>query len=84
VTAHHPAALTEQRERALDLIDRILGAMIEESCPANKPPEDWDWGGIFQGFKEHFGLELPDEVSQIHDRREPGARAVRARREGLH
>jgi preprotein translocase subunit SecA len=68
VTALIPRALTEQRDRALDLIDRILSAMVDESCPANKPPEEWDWGGIFQGFKEHVGLELPDEVSQIHDR----------------
>ena len=28
----------------------------------SKPPEDWDWGGIFQGFSEHFGVELPDEI----------------------
>ena len=62
-----PQALTEQRERALDLIDRILGAMIEESCPPRKPPEDWDWGGIFQGFKEHFGVELPENVAHKND-----------------
>jgi preprotein translocase subunit SecA len=62
-----PQALTEQRERALDLIDRILGAMIEESCPPRKPPEDWDWGGIFQGFKEHFGVELPESVAHQND-----------------
>jgi preprotein translocase subunit SecA len=62
-----PQALTEQRERALDLIDRILGAMIEESCPPRKPPEDWDWGGIFQGFKEHFGIDLHDQVAHKND-----------------
>ncbi len=62
-----PLALTEQRERLLDLLDRILGAMVEESCPPRKPPEDWDWGGIFQGFREHFGVDLPDDVSEIHD-----------------
>ncbi len=62
-----PQALTEQRERLLDLIDRIIGAMIEESCPPRKQPEDWDWGGIFQGFKEHFGADLPDEVSSFAD-----------------
>ncbi len=62
-----PRALTEQRERLLDLIDRIIGAMVEESCPPKKPPEDWDWGGIFQGFKEHFGTDLPDDVSHISD-----------------
>jgi preprotein translocase subunit SecA len=62
-----PLALTEQRERMLDLLDRILGAMVEESCPPRKPPEDWDWGGIFQGFREHFGVELPDDIAEIHD-----------------
>jgi preprotein translocase subunit SecA len=62
-----PRALTEQRERLLDLLDRIIGAMVEESCPPKKPPEDWDWGGIFQGFKEHFSTDLPDEVSHISD-----------------
>jgi preprotein translocase subunit SecA len=62
-----PQALTEQRERLLDLIDRIIGAMVEESCPPKKPPEDWEWGGIFQGFKDHFSVELPDEVSHQHD-----------------
>jgi preprotein translocase subunit SecA len=62
-----PQALTEQRERLLDLLDRIISAMVEESCPARKPPEDWDWGGIFQGFREHFGVELPDDISHSHD-----------------
>jgi preprotein translocase subunit SecA len=62
-----PRALTEQRERLLDLIDRIIGAMVEESCPPKKPPEDWDWGGVFQGFKEHVGVDLPDEISTSHD-----------------
>jgi preprotein translocase subunit SecA len=41
--------------------------MVEESCPPKKPPEDWDWGGIFQGFKEHFGVELPDDITHFHD-----------------
>ena len=62
-----PRSLTEQRERLLDLMDRILGAMVEESCPAKKPPEDWDWGGIFQGFREHFGVDLPDEIADLGD-----------------
>ncbi|MDI1431548.1 preprotein translocase subunit SecA [Polyangium sorediatum] len=59
-----PRALTEQRERFLDLMDRIIGAMVEENCPPRKPPEDWDWGGIFQGFREHFGIELPDDIAE--------------------
>jgi preprotein translocase subunit SecA len=62
-----PRALTEQRERLLDLLDRIISAMVEESCPPKKPPEDWDWGGIFQGFRELFGIELHDDISSFHD-----------------
>ncbi len=41
--------------------------MVEDSCPARKPPEDWDWGGIFQGFKEHFAIELPEDTSTFSD-----------------
>jgi preprotein translocase subunit SecA len=61
-----PQALTEQRERALDLIDRIVGAMVEESCPPNRPPEDWDWSGIREGFDQHFGVS-PDPATGLAD-----------------
>ncbi len=61
-----PQSLTEQREQLLDLIDSIVGAIVEECCPANKPPEDWDWKGIKGGFAEHFGGKSP-EVEHLHD-----------------
>ena len=59
--------LTEQRERLLDLSDRVISAMIEESCPTNKPPEDWDWGSIHTGFKEHFKVDLDKDVDDLGD-----------------
>ncbi len=62
-----PQALSEQRDRVFDLTDRIVGAMVEESCPPRKSPEDWDWGGVFEGFKEHFGTDLPDEIAEFGD-----------------
>jgi preprotein translocase subunit SecA len=58
--AEIPQSLSEQRERLLDLVDGIIGAMVEESCPANVPPEDWDWKGIKEGFVEHFGSKAKD------------------------
>jgi preprotein translocase subunit SecA len=61
-----PLALTEQRERLLDLVDRIVGAMVEESCPANKTPDDWDWAGIREGFVEHFGVK-PGDIERFGD-----------------
>ncbi|MCL2724995.1 MAG: preprotein translocase subunit SecA [Polyangiaceae bacterium] len=58
--------LTEQRERLLDLVDQIISAVVEESCPPNKQPDDWDWKGIRSAFVEHFG-EKPVDYEQLHD-----------------
>ncbi len=55
--AEIPQSLSEQRERLLDLIDGIIGAMVEECCPEGKPPEDWDWKGLRTGFVEHFAVK---------------------------
>jgi preprotein translocase subunit SecA len=66
VKALIPQGLTEQRERALDLIDRIISAMVEESCPANRPPEDWDWQGLREGFEDHFGRK-PEALEDFGD-----------------
>ena len=60
-----PQSLTEQRERLLDLVDGIISAMVEESCPSNRSPDDWDWVGIRQGFAEHFGKDPGDDV-EVH------------------
>jgi preprotein translocase subunit SecA len=59
-------SLTEQRDQVLDLLDVIVGAIVEECCPQNKPPEDWDWKGIKSGFIEHFAAK-PPEVEHLHD-----------------
>jgi preprotein translocase subunit SecA len=59
--------LSEQRERMLDLIDKEVSAIVEESCPENKPPEDWDWGGIRDGFREHFKVKLDSSIEDIGD-----------------
>ena len=59
--------LSEQRERMLDLIDRVLAAIVEESCPENKPPEDWDWKNIREGYYDHFKVKLPPEVEDHGD-----------------
>ncbi len=64
--AEVPRSLTEQREQVLDLLETIVGAVVEECCPANKPPEDWDWKGIKSGFMEHFAARTP-EVEHLHD-----------------
>jgi preprotein translocase subunit SecA len=62
-----PLSLTMQRERLLDLTDGIIGAVVEESCPANKPPEDWDWNGIRTAFQEHVGAKVEGDIESHHD-----------------
>jgi len=59
--------LSEQRERVLDLLDRVVGAMVEENAPPNKQPEDWDWKGIHQGFKEHFRVDPDQSINELGD-----------------
>jgi preprotein translocase subunit SecA len=62
------ACLSEQRERLLDLMDSEVSAIVEESCPENKPPEDWDWGGVYEGFQEHFKVKLDKSIEEVNDR----------------
>jgi preprotein translocase subunit SecA len=57
--------LSQQRERLLDVIDRVLSAMVEESCPQNRPPEDWDWNEIQKGFTEHFKRPLDKSIEEL-------------------
>jgi preprotein translocase subunit SecA len=57
--------LSEQRDRMLDLMDRVAAAIVEECCPEKRPPEDWDWSGVHEGFREHFKTKLPSEVEQL-------------------
>jgi preprotein translocase subunit SecA len=59
------AGLSEQRERMLDLIDRVVCAIAEESCPSNRPPEDWDWRSVHDGFREHFKAKLDEGINEI-------------------
>jgi preprotein translocase subunit SecA len=55
------ASLTQQRERALDLVESIVGAILQDSCPDNVPPEDWDWKTIKQGMVDNFEVTCSDE-----------------------
>jgi len=57
--------LSEQRERLLDLIDRVLAAVVEECCPERKMPEDWDWKGVGTAFQELFAEPLAVDIDHL-------------------
>ena len=59
--------LSEQRERMLDVIDRVIAAIVEESCPENKPPEDWDWASVRDGLMENFKIKAGAELEDYGD-----------------
>jgi preprotein translocase subunit SecA len=57
--------LSEQEERLLDLIDRVVSAVTEESCPQSKLPEDWDWRGLESAFRDIFGAPLNRPIDHL-------------------
>jgi preprotein translocase subunit SecA len=67
-TLHHDVALslTEQRERMLDLVDDMVGKLIERTCPPNKHAEDWDLDGLRKSYEESFAIKATG-VDKFHD-----------------
>jgi len=63
-------SLTEQQERLLDLLDEIIGTMVERSCPPKKHWEDWDTKGLLKAFKEQFALEADESITRATDPQE--------------
>ncbi|HMI90099.1 MAG TPA: preprotein translocase subunit SecA, partial [Polyangiales bacterium] len=81
-----PLSLTEQKERLLDLIDEVIGTMVEHGCPPNKHFEDWDTDGLKRGYQENFnieatGAERMTDAQEIAEKLFGDARAVLDKRE---
>jgi preprotein translocase subunit SecA len=66
-------SLTEQYERLLDLVDGIIGTMIEHACPPNKHYEDWDLDGLADAYEEQFAMECSG-VEGFSDREDLAAK----------
>jgi preprotein translocase subunit SecA len=67
-------SLTEQQERLLDVLDEIVGTMVERACPPKKHWEDWDVKGLQQAFDEQFGVPADDSVTRMTSSDEIAAR----------
>jgi preprotein translocase subunit SecA len=50
-------SLIQQRERLLDLSDKILGNVIVNYCPPQKHPEDWKLDEFGKEIKRIFGVK---------------------------
>src|SRR5688572_8734652 len=60
-------ALTEQQERLLDVLDEIVGTMVERACPPKKHWEDWDINGLVAAFQEQFGFPANESIRSKTD-----------------
>ncbi len=60
-------ALTEQQERLLDVLDEIIGTMVERACPPKKHWEDWDTKGLAAAFEEQFGFPGDETIRNRTD-----------------
>jgi preprotein translocase subunit SecA len=83
ITSH---SLTEQRERLLDLMDEIIGTMVQHACPKGEHFEDWDLAGLAKGFDEVFafpatGLDKLADQESIARKLYEDAEAILAKRE---
>jgi preprotein translocase subunit SecA len=50
-------SLTEQKERLLDLVDSLVGTLVERYAPPGKHYEEWNVEGLSKAYKEEFGIE---------------------------
>ncbi|HKP58937.1 MAG TPA: preprotein translocase subunit SecA [Polyangiales bacterium] len=81
-----PHSLSEQRERLLDLIDEMIGTMVQHACPKSEHFEDWDLPGLVKGFQEEFGfpatgIDKIGDVESIAKKLYEDADAILAKRE---
>jgi preprotein translocase subunit SecA len=58
-------SMTEQQERLLDVLDEIVGTMVERACDPKKHWEDWDVKSLQSVFEEQFGLVADDAVTRM-------------------
>ncbi len=46
----------EGRNYILRVVNEIVGSLIDQFCPAEADPEDWDRGGLEKEYRTYFGL----------------------------
>jgi preprotein translocase subunit SecA len=55
LTQEIAASLIQQRERLYDLSDARIAAIIDQSCSADVPDDEWDFDALEEALAEQFG-----------------------------
>ena len=79
-------SMIQQRERVYELADTLIGMAIEETCPPNQHPDQWDMDRLRAILLETFNakLELPKDVQdaqELADRLWPQVESLLKKRE---
>ncbi|MFK8001557.1 MAG: preprotein translocase subunit SecA [Polyangiales bacterium] len=74
-------SLTEQKERMLDVVDELIGGLVEKYCPPTKHYEDWQVEELADEYEEQFdvdctGLEKLSEAQEVARKLYADAEAV--------
>ncbi len=76
-------ALTEQQERLLDVLDEIIGTMVERACPPKKHWEDWDTKGLQKAYQEQFDMAADEVITRMTDSMEIATHLYREAEDSL-
>ncbi|MEM9456117.1 MAG: preprotein translocase subunit SecA [Myxococcota bacterium] len=65
-------ALIQQRERLHDLANELVGQVVEETCPADVHPDEWEIGELEERLEERFRVKLslrdiPENLEELID-----------------
>ena len=63
-------SLTEQKERLLDMMDELIGELVEEHCPPSKHYDDWNYDALEEGFEDLFDIDAPELRSKYTEAQE--------------
>ncbi|HWM87869.1 MAG TPA: preprotein translocase subunit SecA [Kofleriaceae bacterium] len=58
VVAQVAASLVQQRERMFDLVDGLIGYLVDQFCPSNQQSDVWDFDALEEAVHDQFALEI--------------------------
>jgi preprotein translocase subunit SecA len=58
VTTQVASSLIQQRERMYDLSDGLVGSLVEQFCPSNVAPDEWDYDALEEALHDQFAVEI--------------------------
>jgi len=65
---------TDLREHVLDVASDVLDGLMDLYSNAETHPEEWDLGGLAEGMKRQFGIDVPPPAENLGELTQGGLR----------